>query len=75
MCWADRLTVLVCFLIAAFLFLVGGNFETMTFDGWAMLALKVFLPIWLVLRFLDWLTGGPSRRSSTRRHQIDAHWE
>ena len=32
-------------------------------DGWCMLLLKVVLLPWFILRVLDFILGGPSRRS------------
>jgi hypothetical protein len=75
MIWADKLFLVLAFLIVGFILVIGGHFETMTVGGWGNFALKILLPIWVVLRGLDWIAGGPARRRAERRHKVDAYLE
>jgi hypothetical protein len=75
LCWADK-TALALFTVACgFLLFLGMGSHAGTPEWWeagAELAFlhifpKVILPIWIVLRVLDLVFGGPARRSGRRK--------
>jgi hypothetical protein len=68
MCWADKIVlVLTLFIGIAATVIWSGSSDPdwprqMVVDCYVPLGLKVFLPLWIFLRAIDWMTGGPSRR-------------
>lgn len=65
-CWADRMAVLLFLLVAmalGFVDLFGGrNLEVWIEILW-FLSTRYLLPLWLALRLIDLLFGGPARRA------------
>lgn len=61
MCWADKIGLFVYLAWVGFLYALTG---LLPFDDWDRLKFSLLptLPIWLILRFLDLITGGPARR-------------
>lgn len=79
MCWADKTALAVFLAIMAFWAFICGtgggftpnNVHTLFWDiGWRMF-LFAGLPLWLVLRFIDLLIGGPQKRSGV----VTGRWE
>ena len=72
MCWVEKIIVFWAVLIALFfLVLTGGDPERweLMFQpaGLRILAFLVFVP-WIILRLVDWISGGPSRRHRPGRY-------
>ena len=66
MCWADKIGVTWAFLVYFALFALSNDKGAavtwfFSFDGLKLL-LIVIAPIWLILRLIDWIGGGPQRR-------------
>jgi len=67
MIWADRVAVVWAGIVLAAILWISDSADK--FDH-AMLGttfgielmLKTVLPVWLILRAIDWVTGGPKRR-------------
>lgn len=73
MCWADKIALALFVALMGFWFFIaatgGGmtpeNLQTLLWDiGWRMF-LYAALPVWLVLRFIDLMVGGPAKRRGT----------
>lgn len=73
LCWADKLALGLFAVVAAYLLFIGSigpnpNAGSADWFGayaeilW-IFARKVFLPLWLALRVIDFLLGGPRRRA------------
>jgi hypothetical protein len=68
----DRIGLGLVVLLAAFLFFIGetgpnpkfldGDWWQAYWDSLFLVSLKFILPLWLVLRFADLVSGGPARR-------------
>jgi hypothetical protein len=73
MCWADKLGCLWGFFVYSFLFVFMAKSDPrelywfVTPDGLKLFFIVILLP-WVALRLVDWLIGGPSRRSSRVRY-------
>jgi len=64
-CWADRATALIFLLVAAilgFLDLTGGHSWSAWIEILWFLSTRYLLPLWLFLRLVDLVFGGPGRR-------------
>lgn len=72
MALVDRISLYLFSLLAVIIFFLGGlgpNSKFMDADWWqayfdimATVGLKFILPVWLILRFIDLVLGGPMRR-------------
>ena len=68
MCWADRAAFTLFAFIFLALYLIDDTKEGF-FVAWKMGELgELFIIMWLPLRLIDWLIGGPARRAIARRH-------
>jgi hypothetical protein len=73
--WPERLTFFIAALIAGVLLFLGAGAPGAGSDAWSgaflsimgTIALKVLLPIWLILRAFDVLFIDPKRRNNTGR--------
>jgi hypothetical protein len=67
-CWADRLTLLLMVPIYFVVYMLGRRADYTTakqiFDMLVELGLGLFLPIWVALRLIDLVMGGPWTRRS-----------
>lgn len=71
MCWADKITALWAFIIYFGLFAFSNDKSAalewfFTWEGSKLLLILV-LPIWAILRVIDWIAGGPAKRSGQIR--------
>jgi hypothetical protein len=83
LCWADKIPLGI-FLAAILALFTLGNLDNPTamnerwwvafFDIEGLIFLKAVLPIWLVLRAIDFMFGGPSIRLARRRAAMPARW-
>jgi hypothetical protein len=77
-CWADRVAIALFGAVTLFALLLGmGNPESGTGPWWGLLfaaeadlALKIVLPVWLMLRLVDFCAGGPQRRRRDRERGL-----
>lgn len=67
MIWADRVAVVWAGVVFAALLWISESADK--FDHWMLetndgirAVLVLILPVWLLLRSLDWVAGGPGRR-------------
>jgi hypothetical protein len=67
MIWADKLTIFWAgiFYLAVFMMDAASNIPT-TIDPLLMMFVWVVAPVWVVLRMIDWLFGGPAYRRRLR---------
>lgn len=77
LCWADKIP-LALFVVATVILLALGMTSDPGRPEWfaaffaieATIFLKVALPVWIVLRLIDFLTGGPARRAAKWRSTV-----
>lgn len=76
-CWADKLgTVWACVVVGIVLALQerGGFLKSIDTESglaqWFRLFALVVLPVWVILRLMDWVAGGPAKRKGLVRAQI-----
>lgn len=63
MIWADKLAVVAAIVLLGFLALMAKAVWSADFlDLYWEVAIRTVIPLWIGLRVLDWLAGGPSRR-------------
>jgi len=71
--WCDTIPAVLSTLIAVVLFLMAALFNAANFfTPWPLAVMRVYLhlnlvlvlPLWIVLRALDWACAGPLRRKS-----------
>ena len=86
MCLADKVALCLCVVLAAALWILcsigtpaeeapivsGYQFLIMFAEAWWAIASKTILPLWIVLRILDAITGGPQRRRALRGGRVTA---
>lgn len=64
--WADKFAILLVTLVFLFLFAIADNrWGLLGPDCWSAWA-EMFLIVWVPLRLIDWLLGGPARRAARR---------
>jgi hypothetical protein len=78
-CWADKAALLFAVLLLFALFVIGEPTLATTDDpgGWAGAYVSIFwhlaqmtvLPLWIFLRAIDLVLGGPTRRAAKGRLQ------
>lgn len=70
--WPDTVALVLVFILTAFLFLGGVVANAAHLDSpwlvaagaiWLRLFGVVIVPIWILLRAIDWLCAGPARRA------------
>jgi hypothetical protein len=68
MCWADRIAaILAAFLAIIGLGMFGGwNLDGRAYTSWLELVAMLVGALWLFLRFVDAVMGGPARRGAHR---------
>ena len=74
MIWADRIAIVWALVVALCVLLASAphyeaGFAALVTEGWRI-ALITVAPVWLLLRALDWMTGGPYRRRGAVRARI-----
>ncbi len=72
MALVDRICIILVLFFAGLMFILGEtgpNPKFLDADWWqayfdivGVIALKLILPLWVVLRIADWITGGPAKR-------------
>lgn len=62
MCWADKAGLLWAFVVYAFFFIIAGHRELLFTLGVTRDLAILILPVWIFLRGIDWILGGPARR-------------
>lgn len=69
-CWADKLGVLWAFVVCVFLLAMAEDKSAIL--TWPVIhdLLIVIVPVWLFLRLIDWLIGGPARRHGAIRARV-----
>lgn len=68
MIWADKVALTLCLLWVGFLFAVFATDGGPT--GFVPVTAKIFVPLWLFLRLIDWMLNGPARRRGRVRAEI-----
>jgi hypothetical protein len=72
MIWADRLALAWAVIVYGLLALAGafGDYPDVHPGHNAVQALYFVLPVWAVLRLIDFITGGPARRRGQFRVSV-----
>ena len=70
MCWADKLGVLWGLIVVLF-FVAIAEHKAGLFTPVPFAEMMVFvIPVWIVLRIIDWIAGGPERRHGQIRARV-----
>ena len=63
MIWKDKLAIALAFVFVLLFAALGASFTSDTAaTGWPI----AFVVLWIVLRLIDWVAGGPARRRAHR---------
>lgn len=66
MCWADKAAITVALTFWLLVFAITDDKQGMFAPGVLHEIIGFGLVIWIPLRLVDWLIGGPSRRAARR---------
>ena len=68
LCWADRIAMVwAVIVVGGIMLLQGGDGVSQTaMPAYGELLTKIVAPVWIFLRLLDLITGGPRRRKAAR---------
>ena len=73
MIWADKIAIALAAIIAVFLVLIGSSwgphqagYSYALIEAIWLCVLYIWLPTWLLLRLIDLLSSGPTRRRRAR---------
>jgi len=66
MIWADRVGIAWAVIFYGFFGVLLGGFATADANDLIISGAKVVLPVWVLCRLIDFVSGGPARRALNR---------